>query len=343
MSPMIDLFGFTVDALAERLVEAGFKKYNAVQIYEWMYQKKVAAFAEMKNLGKDLRLHLEQNYSLEPLTLRKEQTAADGTRKFLFAMKDGLSVETVLMMQDYGMSVCVSSQIGCSMGCSFCASGLKAKSRDLAPAELVGQIVAVEKLAGIAVTHVVVMGTGEPFDNYENVIEFIRIVNHPKGLAIGQRHITVSTCGIVPRILQYAEEPIRSNLAISLHASNDTLRTRIMKINRAYPLKDVVEACKVYFEKTGRRVTFEYILLKGVNDAPEQADELSDLIRGLNAYVNLIPYNHVKEFLYERTDMDRAMKFYDRLVKRGINAVLRKEQGGDIDAACGQLRLKSGG
>jgi len=340
---MIDLFGFTVDALAERLVEAGFKKYNAVQIYEWMYQKKVAAFAEMKNLGKDLRLHLEQNYSLEPLTLRKEQTAADGTRKFLFAMKDGLSVETVLMMQDYGMSVCVSSQIGCSMGCSFCASGLKAKSRDLAPAELVGQIVAVEKLAGIAVTHVVVMGTGEPFDNYENVIEFIRIVNHPKGLAIGQRHITVSTCGIVPRILQYAEEPIRSNLAISLHASNDTLRTRIMKINRAYPLKDVVEACKVYFEKTGRRVTFEYILLKGVNDAPEQADELSDLIRGLNAYVNLIPYNHVKEFLYERTDMDRAMKFYDRLVKRGINAVLRKEQGGDIDAACGQLRLKSGG
>lgn len=343
MSPMIDLFGFTVDALAERLVEAGFKKYNAVQIYEWMYQKKVAAFAEMKNLGKDLRLHLEQNYSLEPLTLRKEQTAADGTRKFLFAMKDGLSVETVLMMQDYGMSVCVSSQIGCSMGCSFCASGLKAKSRDLAPAELVGQIVAVEKLAGIAVTHVVVMGTGEPFDNYENVIEFIRIVNHPKGLAIGQRHITVSTCGIVPRILQYAEEPIRSNLAISLHASNDTLRTRIMKINRAYPLKDVVEACKVYFEKTGRRVTFEYILLKGVNDAPEQADELSDLIRGLNAYVNLIPYNHVKEFLYERTDMDRAMKFYDRLVKRGINAVLRKEQGGDIDAACGQLRLKAGG
>jgi len=340
---MIDLFGFTVDALAERLVEAGFKKYNAVQIYEWMYQKKVAAFAEMKNLGKDLRLHLEQNYSLEPLTLRKEQTAADGTRKFLFAMKDGLSVETVLMMQDYGMSVCVSSQIGCSMGCSFCASGLKAKSRDLAPAELVGQIVAVEKLAGIAVTHVVVMGTGEPFDNYENVIEFIRIVNHPKGLAIGQRHITVSTCGIVPRILQYAEEPIRSNLAISLHASNDTLRTRIMKINRAYPLKDVVEACKVYFEKTGRRVTFEYILLKGVNDAPEQADELSDLIRGLNAYVNLIPYNHVKEFLYERTDMDRAMKFYDRLVKRGINAVLRKEQGGDIDAACGQLRLKAGG
>jgi len=340
---MIDLFGFTVDALAERLVEAGFKKYNAVQIYEWMYQKKVAAFAEMKNLGKDLRLHLEQNYSLEPLTLRKEQTAADGTRKFLFAMKDGLSVETVLMMQDYGMSVCVSSQIGCSMGCSFCASGLKAKSRDLASAELVGQIVAVEKLAGIAVTHVVVMGTGEPFDNYENVIEFIRIVNHPKGLAIGQRHITVSTCGIVPRILQYAEEPIRSNLAISLHASNDTLRTRIMKINRAYPLKDVVEACKVYFEKTGRRVTFEYILLKGVNDAPEQADELSDLIRGLNAYVNLIPYNHVKEFLYERTDMDRAMKFYDRLVKRGINAVLRKEQGGDIDAACGQLRLKSGG
>jgi len=338
---MHDIYGFTVEALADRLVLAGFKKFNATQVFEWIYQKKVASFAEMTNLPKELRAHLELEYAMAPLAIKREQTASDGTRKFLFVLDDCLAVETVLMMQDYGMSVCVSSQVGCSMGCSFCASGLQAKVRDLTAGELVSQIVMVERLAGISVTHIVVMGTGEPFDNYPNVIEFIKIVNHPKGLAIGQRHITVSTCGIVPKILQYADEPIRSNLAISLHASNDELRSRIMKINRAYPMKDVIEACRVYFEKTGRRVTFEYILLSGVNDAVEQADELSDRIRGLNAYVNLIPYNHVKEFQYARTDMERAMKFYDRLVKRGINAVLRKEQGGDIDAACGQLRMKA--
>ncbi|MFA5006060.1 MAG: 23S rRNA (adenine(2503)-C(2))-methyltransferase RlmN [Candidatus Izemoplasmatales bacterium] len=338
---MLDLYGFTLEALASRLVDAGFKKFNATQVFEWVYQKKVASFAEMTNLSKDLRAHLESAYSFAPLSVKREQTATDGTRKFLFLLDDCLAVETVLMMQDYGMSVCVSSQVGCSMGCSFCASGLQAKVRDLTPAELVNQVASVERYAGITVTHVVVMGTGEPFDNYDNVVEFIRIVNHPKGLAIGQRHITVSTCGIVPKILEYAEEPIRSNLAISLHAPNDELRSRIMKINRAYPLKDVIAACAAYFEKTGRRVTFEYILLSGVNDAVEQADELSDLIRGLNAYVNLIPYNHVREFRYARTDMERAMRFYDRLAKRGINAVLRKEQGGDIDAACGQLRMKA--
>jgi len=339
---MIDIYGLSVDDLASRLMAAGFKKFNAVQIYEWLYQKKVSSFDEMTNLGKDLRAHLLVEYAIDPLFVLREQTASDGTRKYLFSMADGLSVETVLMMQDYGMSLCVSSQIGCSMGCSFCASGLKAKQRDLSVGELVNQVMSVERLAGITVTHVVVMGTGEPFDNYDSVIGFIRIINHSKGLAIGQRHITVSTCGIVPKILQYAEAPIRSNLAISLHAANDELRTKIMKINKRYPLAEVIDACRIYFEKTSRRITFEYVLLAGVNDAVEQADELSNLIRGLNAYVNLIPYNRVTEFMYERTDMDRAMKFYDRLVKRGINAVLRKEQGGDIDAACGQLRHKSG-
>ncbi len=340
---MIDIYGLSTDDLALRLTAAGFKKFTAVQIFEWLYQKKAESFDEMTNLGKDLRSHLRETYAIDPLFNLREQTASDGTRKYLFGLADGLSVETVLMMLDYGMSLCVSSQVGCSMGCSFCASGLKAKQRDLSIGELVNQVMTVERLAGITVTHVVVMGTGEPFDNYENVIGFIRIINHPKGLAIGQRHITVSTCGIVPRILEYAEEPIRSNLAISLHAPNDDLRTKIMKINRRYPLAEVIDACRIYFEKTSRRITFEYVLLSGVNDAVEQADELSNLIRGLNAYVNLIPYNHVQEFGYQRTDMERAMKFYDRLVKRGINAVLRKEQGGDIDAACGQLRLKSNG
>jgi 23S rRNA (adenine2503-C2)-methyltransferase len=341
LAKMMDLFGTTVDTLAERLVDAGFKKFNAVQIIEWVYQKKILDFDAMSNLSKPLRAHLAEFYSLTLPVALQEQTAVDGTRKYLFAMADGASVETVLMMQDYGMSVCVSSQVGCSMGCSFCASGLKSKTRDLTPGELVGQVVAVGRLAGVAVTHVVVMGTGEPFDNYDNVMEFIRIINHPKGLAIGQRHITVSTCGIVPNILRYAEEPIRSNLAISLHAPDDDLRSKLMKINRAYPLKDIIAACRVYFEKTGRRVTFEYILLRGVNDSLDQADRLSDLIRGLNAYVNLIPYNRVREFGYLRTETERAMQFYDRLVQRGINTVLRREQGGEIDAACGQLRLKS--
>jgi 23S rRNA (adenine2503-C2)-methyltransferase len=245
------------------------------------------------------------------------------------------------MIQDYGMSLCVSSQVGCNMGCSFCASGLKKKQRDLTSGEMVAQILTAEDVALTKITHVVVMGTGEPFDNYDNVIRFIRIINETKGLAIGQRHITVSTSGIVPKILQYADEPIRSNLAISLHAPNDELRTRLMKINKSYPLAEIIQACRIYFEKTSRRVTFEYLLIKGVNDTLELADELSDLIRGLNAYVNLIPYNPVHEFTYERTDMNRAMTFLDRLMKRGIAATLRKEQGGDIDAACGQLRLKA--
>jgi 23S rRNA (adenine2503-C2)-methyltransferase len=275
------------------------------------------------------------------LTLKTQQQSQDGTQKFLFELYDGHAIETVMMLQDYGVSLCVTSQVGCNMGCSFCASGLKYKNRNLTTGELVNQVVSAERLTGQKVTHIVVMGTGEPFDNYDNVIKFIKIVNDSKGLQIGQRHITVSTCGIVPRIYQYADEPIRSNLAISLHAPNDELRTKLMKINKKYPLQDIIEACKVYFEKTSRRITFEYILLSGVNDSIELADQLSDLIRGLNAYVNLIPYNYVKEFEYERTDMKRAMQFYDRLIKRGINAILRKEQGGDIDAACGQLRMKS--
>jgi len=227
------------------------------------------------------------------------------------------------------------------MGCSFCASGLKKKRRNLTIGELVGQIIVVNKALMIDITHVVVMGTGEPFDNYDNVIKFVRVINENKGLAIGQRHITISTAGIVPMIYKYALEPIRSNLAISLHASNDELRNKLMPINKSYPLKKLIEACSYYFEKTSRRVTFEYILLNGINDSQDLADELSDLLRGLNCYVNIIPYNQVDEFEYQATSLDRASKFMDRLMKRGINATMRKEQGGDISAACGQLRLKS--
>jgi 23S rRNA (adenine2503-C2)-methyltransferase len=338
---VINLYGFTLGELQEFLAVNDYKKFNATQIFDWMYVKKARSFQEMSNLSKELRAFLDSACSIALLDVKQHQTSADGTHKFLFGLHDGYAIESVLMAQDYGMSLCVTSQVGCNMGCSFCASGLKKKNRDLTTDEIVNQVLTVENVCAIKVTHLVVMGTGEPFDNYDNVIRFVKIVNDDKGLAIGQRHITVSTCGIVPKILAYADEPLRTNLAVSLHAASDDLRTRLMKINKKYPLSDIIEACKTYFEKTSRRITFEYLLLSGVNDSLSQADELSDLIRGLNAYVNLIPYNRVAEFSYERTDMSKAMAFYDRLIKRGIAATLRKEQGGDIDAACGQLRLKA--
>lgn len=332
---------YSLEELQHILVDQGFKKFNATQIYEWIYQKKVTQFSEMTNLSNTLQNYLQQAFLLSDLPILVHQQSKDGTNKFLLTLQDDFSIETVLMKHDYGYSLCVTSQVGCNMGCSFCASGLKKKTRDLETFELVSQVLTVERKLNIKITHIVVMGTGEPFDNYDNVIKFVKIINHDKGLAIGQRHITISTCGIVPKIYQYAEEPIRSNLAISLHAPNDEVRSKIMFINRKYPIKEIIDACKYYFDKTSRRITFEYILLSGVNDFLEQADELSNLLRGLNAYVNLIPYNHVNEFVYERTDMKRAMAFYDRLMKRGINATLRKEQGADIDAACGQLRMKT--
>lgn len=335
------ILSYTPKALAQKLVEEGFKSFNASQIFDWVYRKKELDFLEMTNLPQTLRGFLDEHYSIDLLHEIIRQTSEDGTVKFLFSLHDGFAIESVLMTHEYGLSLCVTSQVGCSMGCTFCASGLKKRTRNLEVFELVSQILTVEHLLQVKISHVVVMGTGEPFDNYDNVINFIKIINDKMGLAIGQRHITVSTCGIVPRIYQYAEEPIRSNLAISLHAPNDALRTSLMPINKRYPLAEVIEACKVYFEKTSRRVTFEYILLGGVNDSISQADELSDLLRGLNAYVNLIPYNPVSEFDHQKTDSETASRFFDRLIKRGIVATLRREQGGDIDAACGQLRMKS--
>jgi 23S rRNA (adenine2503-C2)-methyltransferase len=337
---LLNLYGLTIDQLSDYLVKNQFKKFNATQVYEWLYQKKVSDPLQMSNLNKELRDFLSREFSVTLLEVATKQTSSDGTIKYLFKLEDGYLIETVLMRHEYGLSLCVTSQVGCNMGCSFCASGLKYKTRDLTAAELVMQILCVEADIDQKITHIVVMGIGEPFDNYNNVMDFVRIVNHSKGLAIGQRHITISTCGIVPNIYKFADEPIRPNLAVSLHAPNDELRTKLMKINKRYPIKDIMEALKVYFEKTSRRITFEYILLHEVNDSVEQADELSDLIRGLNAYVNLIPYNPVSEFSYQSTDSNRASRFYDRLMKRGINVTLRREQGKDIDAACGQLRMK---
>lgn len=337
---MKNFYDFTITELQTYLVDKGFKAFTADQLFKWVYEQRVFDFDQMTNISKALREVLKEEIEVKDLNIHTVQESSDGTFKFLFELGDGSLIESVLMTHEYGLSICVTSQVGCNMGCRFCASGLIKKARDLQVYELVSQVTSVEHHLNVKITHIVVMGTGEPFDNYDNVMDFIRVVNYKHGLQIGSRHITVSTCGIVPKILEYADEPIKSNLAISLHAATNELRNRLMPINRAYPLEQVIDACKVYFEKTSRRITFEYILLKGVNDSIKHANELSDLIRGINAYVNLIPYNAVNEFQFQKTEDSAASQFYQQLTKRGINATLRKEQGSDIDAACGQLRYK---
>jgi len=334
-------YNYTIEALKKILIDSDFKAYNAEQIYKWVYENNVTDPELMTNISKDLKSFLIDNFSFDLLNLISQQTSKTGTDKFLFELHDKIVIESVLMEHDYGLSLCVTSQAGCSMGCSFCASGLINKQRDLTAAELVAQILTVQAIKKVKITHIVVMGTGEPFDNYDNVMDFVKIINYKHGLQIGSRHITISTCGIVPKIYDFAKEEIKANLAISLHAPNNELRNRLMRINRAYPIDEVIQAAKDYFDQTKRRVTFEYILLKGVNDEIEHANELSDLIRGINCYVNLIPYNPVNEFSFKKTDESRADRFYQQLIRRGINVTLRKEMGSDIDAACGQLRLKN--
>jgi len=337
---MHDIFHYSLESLEKRFLAKGFKKYNAKQIFDWIYKKKVRSFEKMTNLSKNLRTYLEAYYSIGSLTVDTRQVSNDGTEKFLFKLSDGNLIETVLMRHNYGNSVCVTTQLGCNIGCSFCASGLEMKRRDLETEEIVLQIMEIERLTNERVSHIVVMGIGEPFDNYENTLGFIDIVNHADGLAIGARHITISTSGIVPKIREFAHIDKQINLAISLHASNNKIRSRIMKINNAYPIEEVIDSAKYYVAQTNRRITFEYILLEHVNDALEHADELSNLLRGINCHVNLIRYNSVAEFFYKGSREDRAQAFNDRLTKRGINSTLRKEQGSDIDAACGQLRSK---
>lgn len=337
---MNDIFHYSLESLAQRFLAKGFKNYNAKQIYDWIYKKKVTSFEEMTNLSKKLRAYLEEYYTFGNLVVDTRQVSSDGTEKFLFKLADGNLIETVLMRHSYGNSVCVTTQLGCNIGCSFCASGLEKKRRDLETEEIVLQILEIEKLTKERVSHIVVMGIGEPFDNYYNTMNFIDIINHPDGLAIGARHITVSTSGIVPQIREFAERDKQVNLAISLHAPNNEIRTKIMKINIAYDIQEVINAAKYYVEQTNRRITFEYILLEHVNDEISHANELSDLLRGINCHVNLIRYNSVAEFYYKGTKEDRAQDFHNQLTKRGINATLRREQGSDIDAACGQLRSK---
>lgn len=329
--------------MCEYALDHGWKSYRGHQIFQWLYRNRVFDIDEMTNVSKETREILKKDFIVNPLKLIKKQVSHDGTTKFLFQTEDGALLESVMMVFDYGRSVCVSSQVGCNMGCAFCASGLTKKKRDLTSGEMVAQVMYVQKeldKQDQRLSHIVVMGTGEPFDNYDNVMNFLATVNHDRGLGIGSRHITISTCGIVPRIYDFANEHTQYNLAISLHAPNDELRDKLMPVNHAYPLKELVEAVQYYGKENNRRLTFEYILLNGVNDHPEHAKQLAKLLRGMNAYVNLIPYNAVDEKGFKSVSHDEAMVFYDLLMKNHVRCTIRKEHGNDIDAACGQLRIK---
>lgn len=333
----MSIYDLTKEDLEKYLLEIGEKKYRANQIFSWLYEKRVDTFDKMTDLSKDLINKLSNDFDIKKLELLKEEKDID-VNKYLFRLSDNNSIESVLMMHNYGLSLCVSSQVGCNMGCTFCESGRLKKVRNLTPSEIIMQIMMIEELTNKKITHIVVMGIGEPFDNYDNITKFVRIINDPKGLNIGSRHITISTCGIIPKIEEFTNFPYQVNLAISLHAPNDELRSKIMPINKAYPLKDLILAIKKYISKTNRRVTFEYILLDGINDSLEHAKELAKLIRGMNAYVNLIPYNESSNILYKRSKNNQILLFYDIMKKEGINVTIRREFGSKISAACGQLR-----
>lgn len=339
---MENIYNYSLEQLTNYFASINQKPFRAKQVFSWLYQKEASSFDEMSNLSKELRGQLKEHFTFDILKIVEKQESKDGTIKYLFEMLDGSLIETVLMIHDYGKSLCVTSQVGCNMKCSFCASGLLRKQRDLTPGEIVAQVMKVQLDTKQRISHVVVMGTGEPFDNYDNVMEFVRIINHPNGLAIGARHITISTCGLIPGIQRYSDEGIQTNLAISLHAPNDEIRNQLMPINRRYPLDDLRQAISDYIDKTNRRVTFEYILLKDVNDSLVDARQLAHYLRGLNAYVNLIPYNSVDEHGYQPSDQETIEKFKSELLRLHINVTLRKEHGRDIDGACGQLRAKRG-
>ncbi len=334
---MESIFDYQLKNLEEFFESIGEKKFKARQLFDWVYKKRVFDYDQMTNLSIDLRNKLKENLSLDLLKLRRKQTS-DLTNKYLFELDDGNFIEAVLMKHDYGNSVCVSSQVGCNMGCAFCESGRLKKVRDLKANEIVKQILMIEDDIQTRISSVVVMGIGEPFDNYDNVLNFVRIINEPLGLAIGSRHITISTSGIVPKIKQFSKENLQVNLAISLHAPNDEIRNKIMKVNKAYSIGVLIDAIRDYIDETNRRVTIEYVMLNSVNDSVDNANELSDLLRGLNVYVNLIPYNETSHIEFKKSPKEQIMKFYDTLKKRGINVTVRREFGGAIDAACGQLR-----
>lgn len=336
---MENVHNMTREELIQYLEKQGGKKYHAEELFRWIYEKKIKKFTEITNIKKELLTQLENDFLINEIEIVHVERDKD-VNKYLFVLSDSEHVEAVLMRHDYGRSICISSQVGCNMGCKFCESGRRKKVRNLTAGEMVEQIIKVEEDIQMRISHVVIMGIGEPFDNYENVTKFISIINDPKGLQIGSRHITVSTCGIIPKIEKFADFPYQVNLAISLHAPTDALRSSLMPINKVYPLKDLIASLKKYSEKTSRRITFEYILLKDLNDQEEHAISLAKLIKGMNAYVNLIPYNTTDNLEFLRSDAFQIMKFYDILKKNHINVTIRREFGSKISAACGQLRSK---
>lgn len=335
----MNLYGYTREMLEQYFLTIGEKKFKAVQIFEWLYQKRVTSFDEMTNIKKEIREKLKEDFTLNPLVLIKREVDKD-TEKYLFELPDHEYIEAVLMKHNYGNSICVSSQVGCNMGCKFCESGRQKKVRDLRSEEMVLQILLIENLIQTRISSVVIMGIGEPLDNFSNVINFIQIINDAKGIQIGARHITVSTCGIIPKIDLLSEFPIQINLAISLHAPNDELRNTLMPISRAYPMNSLIDSIKKHIDKTNRRVTIEYILLKDINDSVSHAKELSKLLRGMNIYVNLIPYNETNNIEFKKSDKLTIDLFYQTLQQEKINVTVRREFGKNISAACGQLRSK---
>ncbi|WP_152392321.1 23S rRNA (adenine(2503)-C(2))-methyltransferase RlmN [Paenibacillus guangzhouensis] len=337
------IYDFTLEELQTWAKENGESAFRAAQIFDWIYVKRVNSFEQMSNLSKELRHKLEEQFQFVTLKEITKYESKDGTVKFLFGLHDEHAIETVVMKHNYGNSVCVTTQVGCRVGCTFCASTLGGLKRNLTAGEIVAQVVQAQKILdtrGERVSSIVIMGTGEPFENYDETMKFLRLMIHEKGLNIGQRHITVSTSGIVPNIYKFADENTQINLAISIHAPNDALRSKLMPVNRRFPFNDVMDALRYYLAKTGRRITFEYALIGGVNDRPEHAEELADVIKDMLCHVNLIPVNHVPERNYVRTPRNDIFEFQRILERKGINATIRREQGHDIAAACGQLRAK---
>jgi 23S rRNA (adenine2503-C2)-methyltransferase len=336
---MNNIYNLTLKNLEDYFVSIGDKKFKGQQVFDWLYRKRVTSFDEMTNIKKEVIDKLKEDFLFRTISITKVERDTD-VNKYLFKLKDNEKVEAVLMNHIYGNSLCISTQVGCNMGCKFCESGRLKKVRNLETHEMIEQILLVEEECGIRISHVVVMGIGEPFDNYDNLINFIEIINNPKGIELGSRHITVSTCGVVPKIKEFMNLPYQVNLAISLHAPNNEIRDSIMPINKVYPIPILMDTLKEYIKKTNRRVTFEYILLDGINDKEECAIELAKLVKGMNCYVNLIPYNETNNISYKRTKSENISKFYDILKKNKVNVTIRREYGSNISAACGQLRSK---
>lgn len=336
---MENIFNLTKEDLSNYFISIGEKTFKAIQIFDWLYVKKVASWGEMTNLKKDIINKLSAEYNFNKIKMIKKQS--DGsTVKLLFELEDGEKIESVLMMHDYGVSICVSTQVGCNMGCTFCESGRLKKRRNLNVYEMVEQVLAGEEIIQKRISSVVIMGIGEPLDNYENVLNFIKIINEAKGLAIGARHITLSTCGLIPFIERLAEEKLQINLALSLHSAYEEVRSELMPINKVYHLDELMLAIKNYINKTNRRVTIEYVMLSDINDKISDAEALANLVQGMNVYINLIPYNQTNNSNFKKSSRQQILNFYEVLKVKGIDCTIRQELGSKIDAACGQLRSK---